>query len=660
MCGIAGIIDLGNKPVQPNVLLSMSKSIAHRGPDDEGYILMAQTNSNFNCYAGYDSVSEIKERFPILEENAVCDKMNIGLAHRRFSIIDLSRRGHQPFLDIDGKCCVVFNGEIYNYIELRQELERIGHKFFSTSDTEVLAEAYKAWGTGCFSRLNGFWAIAIYDREKHCLIISRDRLGKKPLYWTKRGDRVYFASEIKALLQVPEIKGSWNKVNEEAVYYWLEYGFRDYSSSTFFDGIFCLQPACWAIVDKDFPNNVNTFWTASEKRMTEKQLGVEDACTSIRETLEDAVKIRLRADVPWSIELSGGLDSSSLVAIASQIGREKTHVVTVRFPEKEWNEEPFAHFIADRFNVDYHVIDPPVANIWQQMAEFTFLHEEPYHSPNNRVSQLYWSIMRTGGTKISLQGTGGDELFAGYYYYFPLALYEAVKTGKIRHLMGNLFHWTEYREGFWSNIDLISYLLRTLAPWIRVKHRLRNYIKIKPPENSGAPFKSLHEALSSDMTKTKMHYWLLSYDKNSMGIPIEVRSPLLDYRIVELASLLPLTYLIKDGWHKWIFRKAMEDILPGEVVWRKNKMGFPFPYERFIVDSKRVIKTIFDHADNPFLDFSRQEFFNTNWYFISFILWYEMFINRNKKLFNELELLNNRADHSTDNMFRPEYLGNCS
>ncbi|MCX8022636.1 MAG: asparagine synthase (glutamine-hydrolyzing) [Syntrophorhabdaceae bacterium] len=656
MCGIGGVVDLEKRAVEPETLLLMSKAISHRGTDDEGYILISTLTSGYRTYAGEDSVLEIKGEMPVLNKGANTGGMDVGLCHRRFSIIDLSFRGHQPFMDWEKRCSIVFNGEIFNYLELREELERRGHKFFSSSDTEVIAEAYKEWGPDSFGLLNGFWAIALFDFKNSSLILSRDRLGKKPLYWTKKGGRIYFASEIKAILQVPELKRGTVKVNEEVAYYWLEYGFRDFIDATFFDDIYSLPPASWTYVDNDFPNNMRFYWGIPERRMKEREIPVDEASSRLKEIIKDAVKIRLRADVPWSIELSGGLDSSSIVAIASQIAQNRPHVITVRFPEEEWNEEPYARSIAQNLNVDYHVIDPPIANAWQQLMAFTYLHEEPYHSPNLRVFQLYWSIMRSQGTKISLQGTGGDELFAGYNYYFPLALIDGVKGFDITGVIKNLLKWTEYRQGVHANMRLIFYFLRTLLPWVRVKHRFKNFIRIKPPEGKGIPFKSFQDALLSDMTRTKMRYWLLSFDKNSMGIPIEVRSPLLDYRVVDFAMSLPLSYLIKDGWHKWILRKTMEDVLPKDVVWREKKMGFPFPYERFISESNEIINLIMKEAHNPYLDFSRQELFRDNWYVISFILWYELFINRNQNLFTKIELLANNRNPSPSLPYTPQYL----
>src|SRR5262249_6046405 len=277
MCGIAGIIDLNRKPVEPALLLAMNQAIAHRGPDDEGYVLIDQAVSRLHHYSGETSPRDIRNRFPLLKSARPADGFNIGLSHRRFSIIDLSSAGHQPFFDPEQEFCVVFNGEIYNYVEIRDELIAKGFTFQTRSDTEVLLSAYECWGTDCFEKLNGFWALALYDSKRHGLLLSRDRIGKKPLYWTKVGSRVYFASEIKALLQIPEIYER-RRVNEASASDWLVYDIKDLDFSTCFDDIRSLPSGSWSMVDESFPKHSTIFWKVPEERLGEKDISVQEAC----------------------------------------------------------------------------------------------------------------------------------------------------------------------------------------------------------------------------------------------------------------------------------------------------------------------------------------------------------------------------------------------
>ena len=663
MCGIAGVIDFENKAIEPALLLAMNKVIAHRGPDDEGYTLIDQYRSSYKNYSGLTSHAEIRACFPILQSSEINGEANIGLCHRRFSIIDLSAAGHQPFFDKDCSCCVAFNGEIYNYIEVRDELISKGVIFHTHSDTEVLLEAYKYWDTDCFSKLNGFWALALYDFKKKQLLISRDRIGKKPLYWTKIGSRIYFSSEIKALLQIPEVHQR-RQINERSLYYWVVHGRKDLNFNTFFEDIYSLPSASWAVLKQDFPNDIKKFWAIPEIRMGEQDVSVNDAAKSLRDLLEDSIKIRLRADVPLSIELSGGMDSSTLVALSAQIYPSKITSYTVRFPDKKWNEEPFALSVAEYYNVDYRVLDSPTENFWSQILPFTYLEEEPYHSPNLETNQVIWSQMRSMGTKVSLNGAGGDENFAGYGGYYLLAQMENLGNGRINEYLRNALFYSAGRTKILALstpiLRLAKERLLKLIPHSSAWNEKRpNYYIGKRYYYPFTPL-TLSEGLLSDMTNTLMPYWLRSGDRGYMGIPLEVRAPFLDYRIIDFAFTLPVTYLVRNGWHKWILRKAVQDLLPKDVVWRKHKLGFPFPYERFYSEYDEIIETILDHSENPYIDFSKRKQFRNDWKTISFILWYELFFNENLPLFNRIETKAREMHPVRNDGYSPEFLNSCN
>ena len=664
MCGIAGVADLDGKPIHSALLVAMNRAIAHRGPDDEGYVLIDQASSNLAQYSGAASPADIQSRFRPLAADVVPGAFNIGLGHRRFSIIELSSAGHQPFFDAERACCTIFNGEIYNYVELREELAAKGVAFRTNSDTEVLLEAYKYWGTDCFEKLNGFWALALYDFRRRQLLLSRDRIGKKPLYWTKVGSRIYFASEIKALLQVPEVHRR-RRVNEESASDWLVYGQRDLNFRTSFDGIYSLPPGCWSIVDPTFPNRHRTFWRLPTERLRERDVSVPEACRRLREVCQDAVRLRLRCDVPLALELSGGLDSSVILALAAQVHSGKLTSYTVRFPDEKYNEEPFARSVARRYDVDYRVLDSPTENFWCDILPFTKLQEEPYHLPNMHTSQVIWSHMRAAGTKVLLSGSGGDENFAGYGIYFDCHQRDNLVSGRLDRYVRNAFMNSESddvrRSLSTPPLNLVRRGIRRCLPRRIVNalrtdytphYRGRRYERVDP---IAAP-----EALHQYMTNLLMPYWLSSGDKVVMGMPIEARSPFLDYRVMELAFHLPVTYLIRDGWRKWILRKAMEDLLPADVVWRKRKMGFPFPFERFRAESDLLMERILCQAKNPFLDLSQKEALKGNWKAMSFILWHELYINRNIELLLEVEKTALESQRKSQYGFTPEYLKTCN
>lgn len=646
MCGIVGIVDLGNKPIQLGLLLTMNKAIAHRGPDDEGYVLINQRTSRCANYAGISSPPEIKAQIPLLTQNGAFPEADIGLGHRRFSIIDVSSAGHQPFFDKEKSCCLVFNGEIYNYIEIRNELIAKGVVFYTQSDTEVLLEAYKYWGTDCFCKFNGFWALALYDFKKKWLLVSRDRRGKKPFYWTKVSSRIYFASEIKALLQIPEVYQR-RKVNEKAIYYWLIHGLRDLDFTTCFDGIYSLPSGCWTLIDHNFPNDIKLFWKVPDKRMSEKDISAAEAEKQLRSILEDAVRIRLRADVPLGVELSGGMDSSALAAFAALNYPGKITTYTVRFSDKEWDEESFARSVARRYDTDYKVLESPIENFWSQILAFTYLEEEPYHSPNLQTNQEIWSQMRSMGTKVSLNGAGGDENFAGYGLYYDFAQRDNFMHGKINLYIRNAILYSEAGNKAKALISPLGRVTKeAFKKFIPGSHQI-DFLRISYYKGKRYPYpykvKTLSQLLYSNMTNTLMPYWLRSGDKSYMGVPLEVRAPFLDFRVIDFAFRLPTTYLVRDGWHKWILRKALTDLLPHEVLWRKKKMGFPFPIKRFLELNEGIVDTILATAKNPYLDLSKKEILKNDWKIISFILWYELYFNENFSLFKTIQQMANCA-----------------
>lgn len=657
MCGIAGYINLDNSKINLNLLIKMNNTIFHRGPDDEGYAVINQSNSTFELFSGNDSCSEVKNKYKNINlfENTI--NGNIGFAHRRFSIIDLSENGHQPFFDKEKSCCIIFNGEIYNYLELKSFLIQKGINFSTNSDTEVLVEAYKYWGKDFLKQLNGFWAFALYDFSINKLFLSRDRVGKKPLYYSIQNHTIYFASEIKALLQINGISSNI-KINEIAAANWLYFKKRDIDYSTFYNGIFSLPRASFIEVNNNFPNDKFTFWSYPTNRFSEKDITVTDATYKIKELLLNSTEIRLRADVPLCVELSGGMDSSALVAISSQVYKDKITTFTVEFEEKEWNEEPFAREVAQMYNVNYNVLKSPTNSFWANIEAFTYLQEEPYHSPNLQTNQMIWGMMRNNGMKVSLNGAGGDEIFAGYGEYFYHSQFENLVNFKIKNLINNL-NWSEAGNKRRSIIYPFLYFLQNDPRFksfnnLLQSEKLDNYILL--PQIYSTKFKyTLSKKLLEEMASTKIPYWMRSGDKGFMGIPLEVRAPFLDYRLIEYVMQLPSSYLIRNGWQKWILRKSLEGILPEKVLWRKNKLGFPFPYNTFFTKYKKIIDLILTKNSTPYLDFKGANYFSKSWHIISFILWYEYFINNNVTLFQNIKDIAVSIDGYSELSFNHNY-----
>lgn len=640
MCSIAGIFQFSGQlePIVDKIKV-MTHSIRHRGPDDEGYSLINTETNKYTNAIGEDSVTSLQKKLSDIStyKNG---RFNLAFGHRRFSIIDLSVGGHQPYWDENRQICGIFNGLIYNYIEVMEQLKAKGYIFRTTSDTETLFKAYLNWGVDCFKRLNGTWAVAIYDFKTNELILSRDRIGKKPLYLYKTDGKVFFASEIKAILSVIENKP---EVNEEIVIDYIVSGYRDHTTKTFYRGIQKIPPGIFVKVDHNGNMNTHNYWELPHSRDTEyKNTKIEKIVPKLESLLRDAVKIRLRADVGIGLELSGGLDSSTVAALSCSMLDNQISSFTVKFPQPEFDEEPYARIVAKHCNLNYHIVNSPDRWFWSDVDDFVYLQEEPFHSPNLHTQQSVWRLIRNNGNKVILYGAGGDEVFAGYRKeYFYRYLRDLLKSGKFFNFFNNFINFSEL-----SSIELIQKYVRKIllkngtndnVYLTNILGKNGNDVRFLMPISN-----SLESQLYINMTSLKMPYWLISNDKSSMAIPTEVRAPLLDYRIIEFAFQLPVNLLIHKGWLKWILRRTMADSLPKSIIWRSQKMGYPFPLQQWLQDSHNIISYLFKTQNNPFLN---KEYLQKHidqiisfqpgllWRILSLELWHRRII-RNEKILN--------------------------
>ncbi|HEX7052150.1 MAG TPA: asparagine synthase (glutamine-hydrolyzing) [Longimicrobiales bacterium] len=617
MCGIVGILAFQDELSASDVavLPRMADAIAHRGPDGEGYALIASRTGQIHRYASKDSPAEIRARFPDVRAAQPGPGIDLGLAHRRFSIIDLSSAAHQPFTDADGRVCLVFNGEIYNYLELRRELEDFGHRFRTASDTEVVVAAFRQWRLGCFSRFNGMWAIALYDAE-HCeLVLSRDRHGQRPLYLAEANGRLIFGSEIKALLLHPAVADTV-AVEEDKILDYLRYGWRDLDDRTFYKGIRCLAPGTSLVIRSGGQRRTERYWrlpTSRDEAPARRPL--RESQMELRALLTDAIALRLRADVPVAFELSGGLDSSSLVALASTAGH-RVHAYTVAFRDPRWDESAYARRVAARHRLDHRTILPDLDSFWSDADQFVALQEEPFHSVNLHTNQSLRRRIRCDGFKVLVAGSAGDELFAGYDEYLFAYLHSLLRGRRSPHalmecarILARLVPAVarHYRRRIVADPRALLHAGRRVsrsrpatAP-DPIERWVQPNLASTPHAGQGPPHRDLHRLLIANMTRFKMPYWLASGDKANMGIPLEPRVPFLDHRVVEFAFRLPLDHLIRGGWTKWLLRKTVEDVLPRSVTWRRVKMGFPFPLARWLAESHANVAAIFRTMDNPYL-----------------------------------------------------------
>ena len=580
MCGITGIIKLGDgTEFQTENIWPMTKTIRHRGPDDEGYLLY---NGNTACIFGGDDTNFEEQShagisyFPkkhIANSDGFLSQVAFGF--RRLSIIDLFPSGHQP-MSYMNRYWIVFNGEIYNYLELKAELENVGYIFNSKTDTEVIMAAYDNWGTGCLNKFNGMWAFVILDTLKNTLFIGRDRFGIKPLYYYQDEDKFIFASEIKAILAHSKIN---TNPNLRYVKDYLLNGSKAYLKETAFENIYNFSPASFLEITIDDLAKTKVkekrFWILSTNLEIPK-FSIEKAneySEKYYDLLKDSVRLRMRADVKIGSALSGGLDSSTIVHLVNSnlkdLGKEDQQVTfsnTYSLKEqKDLDESEFIQVLIDHLNVKSFKTEPKVKEIPEQIYQVIYMMDNPPDGTAMSGWYVYKCVARTD-IKVTLDGQGADEQLAGYLSYF----YNFLTNIPLLHAVKEYFKLITIPK-----IDRKSLILalainlcKTILGMKITKEILRKLKK------NNKILLNLNELLVSDTSNelmTLLHYG----DRLSMAHSIESRVPFMDYRLVEYIANLPLCYKIHLGWSKYIARLAMKDFLPGKIVWRKDKMAFP-------------------------------------------------------------------------------------
>lgn len=588
MCGIAGIISTNG--IEKGHLAAMSAALQHRGPDGYGYMLYSELEG-VQVWLN-EEISDYRQELD-----------TVGFAHRRLSIIDLSAANSQPMVDESGTYCVVHNGEIYNYIELRKELENLGYSFKTTGDVEVLLRAYEAWGPACMEKFNGMWAFALLDTRNQCVILSRDRFGIKPLYYTIQDNSIYFASEIKGLLAIPSID---REPNQRIVAKYLLTGLLDDTEETFFEGIYQLPAAHWAKI----PLKTGTL-TISPKPYwsfptTAFQGTEKDAIEQFRKLLLDAVRIHARSDVPVGTCLSGGLDSSSIVC-ASELLRKKdlipsySHTAFGYCPAKgRWSEREYMNVVARATSVSMHYVAVSQEDFENTIPRIIQEQDEPFGSASIVAQWFVFERAKKEGMTVMLDGQGGDETLAGYHHYFATIALDLLHRRRIMRYLALRSRYEKVIGEFPLPYRLLSLrtiisvipssLVDLLRPLIWLAKRRSRRISIA--KSRGSPFtealieqclaeqsaprrrRTLNEELQAQVQSSSLPALLRYEDRNSMAHSIEARVPFLDYRLVELLFRLPQNLKINGVTTKYILREAMKGILPESIRTRKDKIGF--------------------------------------------------------------------------------------
>jgi asparagine synthase (glutamine-hydrolysing) len=568
MCGIAGIVWTDTlRPAPAAEAAIMADTLYHRGPDD----------------------GDVFAEGPV------------ALSHRRLAIIDLSTAGRQPMYSGDGSLVIVYNGEIYNYLELREQLRRDGHLFRTDSDTEVILEAYRRWGAACVDRFNGMWAFAIYDRRRREMFLSRDRFGIKPLYYIHDEHRFAFASEIKALLAAfPELR----RPNLPMVHYFLPSGALDDGPETFLVGIKSLEAAHNGVYRLD--DDVLRQWRYWDLNIEEfrARWHDKDPVGLLRELLGSAVALHMRSDVPVGTCLSGGVDSSALVCLMGERRSDPPYTFSGLYRDRDCNEEKWVAAVLAHTGAHGAAVRPePCGDLLDDLTRITWHQDEPTAGPG-----LYtqYHVMRRArqDVKVILDGQGGDELFAGYLPYLVLRIRDLLarpdrwSRAQAYRLAGEIvWHWGNKGLGGTVPLPFHKFLQKGLA--ILRRRSPLNSAPEEPPffhpslaeRVAGMQIERSRPRRFDDLLSDTL-YWhlvqqsipaLLHYeDRNSMAFSIEARVPYLDYRIVEFALGLDPEFKIHGSWTKWVLRKAVEPVMPKSVTWRRSKLGYPTPFARWL------------------------------------------------------------------------------
>jgi asparagine synthase (glutamine-hydrolysing) len=587
MCGIAGIFN--ERCIDPYLLKQMSQTIRHRGPDDEGYILYNLNNISCDC-KGNDTISNFKILDDISCQHK--DKYTLGMVHRRLSIIDLTAMGHQPMRYMD-KYSIVFNGEIYNYLEIRKELINSGYSFKTNTDTEVIMAAIDKWGIQCVTRFVGMWAFALYDEKNFNLYLSRDRFGIKPLYYITIGSEFAFASEIKALL---ELKTVSRRVNITSLSEFFVYGNTADPSGNLFNDVNVLPEGhnlCLSL--KDYRIKIKQYYDLEKASLNNNNHPKDqNKVEYFRELYDNSINLHLRSDVPVGVCLSGGLDSSSIAAsTAKKLPVNGLKTYTAAYKLKHIDESNYAMMVANMYpNIEPHLTYPDINCFWDTLDKQIWHHDRPFHSTSLHAQWEVMKLANANHSKVLLNGQGSDEILGGYYNFAGIYLIESFKN---LHFRNTIHEYKQLKQNFTKNINTAcyraaySFLPSTLKKIVRSKKRVGSNIisndynsvlsNLKPPDFHG----NTYFKLSLNAIKHGLQQLLRYEDRISMAFSIESRVPFLDHRLVEYSVALNNNWKIRDGWTKYILRRSSDSNLPHEVTWRKDKMGFLTPAKEWRV-----------------------------------------------------------------------------
>ncbi|MEI9933463.1 MAG: asparagine synthase (glutamine-hydrolyzing) [Ferruginibacter sp.] len=571
MCGIAGIISVNGLLVRKEALKIMADAIAHRGPDGENFWIN--------------------------------EELSVGFAHRRLSIIDLSDQAMQP-MHYANRYSIVYNGEIYNYIEVREKLFKKGYRFNTKSDIEVILAAYDCWQEECLQEFEGMFAFAIWDSKEQELFAARDRFGEKPFYYYEDDDQLIFASEMKALWAV----GVNKKADQKMLLNYITIGHVQNAvdkEETFFKDIYSLPPSHYLQFSvKRKRLTIKRYWNINKERLI--KISESDAIEQFTELLTLSVKRRLRSDVSVGASLSGGLDSSAITSIVN--GFQKNHVsigssvgslqtFSATFPGFNRDESPYIQSIKDKFKIDNFQTQPNADDLVRDFEKLCYHQEEPFSSSSIYAQYKVFELAKQHNVKVLLDGQGADETLAGYHKYLHWYIQQLISSGKYSLARSERNAFKKNKMPFtW---DLKNYIATFFPPHTAVQLERKEYntilrhpdisdkfiLSIRGREWEGIlkiTINNLNDILYFNTMQSGLEELLRYADRNSMAHGREARFPFLNHDLVQFIFSLPASFKIQKGWTKWLLRKSMENKLPENITWRTDKVGYEPPQEQWM------------------------------------------------------------------------------
>ena len=563
MCGIAGYYGRTHKT--ENILNATLDSMIHRGPNNKGK---------------YENVT---------------NEINTYLLHTRLSIIDLDKRSNQPFRI--GNNILILNGEIYNYIELRKELEDLGHKFITSGDTEVLAKVLMNWGLEGVKRLEGMWAFCWFRETDQTLTLCRDRFGEKPLYYFEENGELYFASEPKSIFA---LFGKTLRINEEQLSRYLVNGYKSLykKNETFFKGLREIKPGEYKVYNKSSSKNF-CYWKKNFNTQN-NNISYEEAVEISRDALEKSINLRLRSDVPVAFFLSGGVDSNALISLASQKYGYDVHGFTIMNTDERYEERDLINASVKKYGIKHTAVNITSENFLEKLRTLIKAHNSPVYTINYFAQWELMKKIQSLGYKVTISGIGADEIFSGYYDHHLAYLFEMYKRNKKRYSKA-LYEWREnifpiVRNPFLQDPE---YFIKNpaLREHIFLNSELFNsFLKNNFKEEFSEETYSkdlLRNRMANELFHESIPVLLHEDDLNSMFYSIENRSPFLDSNLFEICQSIPTEHLIKNGMAKSILRDIVKDLAPQEVIYSKRKVGFNIPINNYIdLNNKDVVDQI--------------------------------------------------------------------